>query len=55
LDDIPDEFSGSKMLMLNYMYDKEKLEFSVNQKVAIYAAFPENKPNPLPDDFEYVD
>jgi hypothetical protein len=51
-DDIPEEFVGSKQLQLNMMFEKEELEFSVNQKVSIFIAFPENKSNPLPEDFE---
>jgi len=31
------------------------LEFSVSQKVSIFIAFPENKANPLNDEFEYTD
>ena len=39
------------MLMLNYDFTKSVIEFTSNEKINIFVAFPENKSNPLDEDY----
>lgn len=55
LDDIPSFFEGATQLKVSEKFTSKALTFNVNQKIALYAAVPESKSNPLPSDFEFTD